>query len=200
MIINNKTDYSSHFIRNMVLWVAKKIDLSTRDISKADFFNYSGAYRGRCWFRERRFNVRIGSDKFFPRTPHIHHGIPCWIETRIQALVLITAHEMVHIDQATRPKPAVRRTSQDLETECERRSRDVLLSFLENQEELLQQWNTEPASKKKVASKKSATEIREARARELLKTWERKHNLAKKKVAAYRTKVAYYEKKKAAVK
>jgi len=79
------------------------------------------------------------------------------------------------------------------ESEPERRSKDVLLAFVLNKDSILEKWNEPP--KRASTAKKSKAEVNEEVARKNLARWETKLKLAKTKVAVYKKKVDYYDKR-----
>lgn len=61
MELRNSTDFADHFLRRMVSWCCKQLDLPAKACQCAVFTNTRDAYRGRAW-SHGRILVRIGSE------------------------------------------------------------------------------------------------------------------------------------------
>ena len=101
--------------------------------------------------------------------------------------MFVTAHEVAHLENYERTRDGGPEYRIDL------RAGEVLEKFKEHEEELLIEWNKEPA-RRPAKPKKSKQEIKKENAKRLLKQWETKLKLAKTKVAKYKKQVAYYNK------
>ena len=197
MELLNSTDYPNYFLRRLVSWVAKQVDYPVREIRKAEFRNSTEYLRsGRAWLHQKRILVRVGPENRFPGHPYNRGGVPEWPLRRIHALIEVTAHELCHLDQERRVPYRGGKRLHRREREPNMMGRDVMIAFLEKEDELMAQWMEPP--KRAAKPKKSAVEKREEAARANLANWERKLKLAKTKVRKYKQKVKYYDNRNAA--
>lgn len=207
MKLSNTTTWSNEFLRRMVSWVCKQLDLPVLQVSRARFRNRKQG----CWSGLGGYGygilVRIGPDSAFPVEPFHYPGrkrdvfLSPRIADRVEALVAITAHELTHVQDGMNECWHTRRARMRGSRRPKRiyggerrtmvEERRVLELFRENRENLLAQWNTPVNRQSKPAMTRA--ERNEVKARNGLESWERKLKLAKTKVAKYRTKVRRYE-------
>lgn len=186
MKIQNTTDFQTTFLRRMVSWCCKQLDLPVRRVRKVTFRNRTTTqYSGHAWF-SGRIVVSIGTAKVIPN-----------IEQRLIYLVHITAHELAHIMQG-REGSKTRRGGGwgGSEKRTEKLALQCLDAFKENRERLLADW-----SKERKRAEKPETTLQEKRAAEIekkLAQWQRKLKLAQTKVKQYKRKARYYERAMAA--
>jgi hypothetical protein len=109
MKIKNYTDFDNELIRDIVRFV-KPAGVSKFDIS---FKNCAGSFRGRAYTQGCSYHdtvaplviVSIGKDNKYPLRVKAHGGyLAIDIYTRLEALVLVTAHELRHLWQAKHPR------------------------------------------------------------------------------------------------
>lgn len=62
MKLKNTTDWPDHFLRRMVAWCCRELDVPASYLRLATFTKYRGSFRGRAWHRSRRILIRIGAD------------------------------------------------------------------------------------------------------------------------------------------
>lgn len=145
MKLINSTDWPNHFLRRMISWCCQQIGLRNRLVWKAQFRNRkTRGYSGHAWWPSMRICVSIGPESFFPR--HIsgyRGGLPFTYETRLECLVAVTAHELVHLRQYSLHQ----HKGPGREAECEDLSQMVTKRFREQQTELLATWNVKPIEK-----------------------------------------------------
>lgn len=198
MKLANSTDWPNHFLRRMVAWCCRQIDLPPSSVRLATFRNRTTcSYSGHAW-GSMRFVVSIGPDSRFPTGGHLYPGrtdeayrAPVFAD-RIECLVAVTAHELTHLREyeQRRRNPAIR-TGERRTMHNERR---ILEQFRAERESLLAVWNEAPPERQ-ATPKLSAVERRAAAAEKALAQWQRKLKLAQTKVKKYKTKVRYYDRK-----
>lgn len=198
MKLVNTLDWPDRFIRRMVSWCCRELGLPVRYIREAQFRNTSNAWGGLCY--GRRIGVRVGNASHFPCKSKRHrNGLQIELADRTETLVYITAHELAH-SANRRDRAAGRRggwggTEQYTDTLALK----VLEAFRANRPALLAAWGdgpeAAPATPVTPPRMAAVIEQREAKARAAMERWERKLKLAKTKLAKYRAKVKYYERR-----
>lgn len=201
MQLKNSTTWSDKFLRRMVSWCCKKIEMPARLITRAQFTNCYNSYRGRAF--GRRFLVRIGPAERYPTRPDTRPGMGNEVfADRVEALVAVTAHELYHCAADCHPDHQQRTRRRNSFGSSERLTHvmevKVLRAFRANREALLAAWSADDA--KPAKAKSNVVEKRAAKAMIDLSRWERKLKLAKTKVAKCRQRVRYYERRQAATK
>lgn len=204
MKLANQTDYPDYFIRRMISWACKQIDLPVKAIRKAVFANtkMSWSRRRKIAYSGRggsgRIVVRTSNDpKSFPTDSFERYGTthPAFAD-RIEALVGVAVHECYHCWQSfANNGKAWLRSNHHIEAAAVNAENDALRQFQKDREALLEAWNKEPAYKQAALAPPSPIAKRAAKAAEALARWQRKFKLAANKVKKYKAKVAYYAKK-----
>lgn len=109
MKINNYTNFEDELIREVIRF-SKPAGVANFDIS---FKNCAGTFRGRAYSQGCAYHetaaplviVSIGKEDKFPHRVKGHGGyLPVDIYTRLEALVLVTAHELRHLWQYKHPR------------------------------------------------------------------------------------------------
>ena len=190
MKIVNTTDFSDLFLRRLVSWCCRQIELPVNYMARATFRNKADGYSGRGGGLS--IIVSIGRTGF-PYGPDTRDGMDN--ETyadRLECLVAITAHELEHCRQGNEGRMHTLRMRRRLEPMTRAVEVRVLRAFRADREALLAAWNLAPPVRPR-KPKPTAEERNEAKAREALARWERKLKLAKTKVTGYRRKVSRYD-------
>lgn len=189
MKLENSTTWTDSFLRKMIAWCCREVGLPVRHIKRATFRNCSPAYRGRGW--RYRILVSVGPDSKFPVVDK-SNSIVGTVADRLEALILVTAHELQHANQyrESRITDLKRRRS------CERDARNAegraLLQFRRDRHWLLPEWESVPESRQP-KPKPSKREQNAERAAKNLERWQKKLKLAQTKVRKYRASVRRYE-------
>lgn len=121
MKLKNSTDFSDAFLRRMVSWCCRELELPVSYIREAQFRNRQSSYSGHAWPYERRICVSVGTHRRIerqvdhaerpthttrfcevrePGKPVIYREFvpdPLPLEKRIDFLVRVTAHECAHL-------------------------------------------------------------------------------------------------------
>ena len=141
MYLKNTTDYSDKYLRRVISWCCKQLDMPVRESVKiARFTRCSHAWRGRAWKYHKEILVRIGDEKHFPYTPFYYStGCPQWIDTRLQALITVVAHEIVHIRQS---ESRVFNQGHGREKHAQKLAANTLIAFLPLEAALDQKWKS----------------------------------------------------------
>jgi hypothetical protein len=185
----NTTDYSDTFLRRMVSWCCKELGLPVRRLKQARFGNSCRHWGGLAYWRSR-IGVRVVGDDCNRELKHwkFRDGFQVVTNSRLEVLLLTTAHELAHIEQFWR----LGYRSKGLERHTEGMAYTVLKAFRIVQDALVAEWSREPEGPVKVAP--SVQERRQQAVMTKLATWQRKMKLARTKVAKYQRQVRYYEK------
>lgn len=72
MKFRNTTDFPDYFLRRLVSFCCKELELPVRNVLAAQFTKCRGLYRGRAWWYWNgtgRILVRIGGSEGYPFTP-----------------------------------------------------------------------------------------------------------------------------------
>lgn len=194
MRLTNTTDFPNHFLRRMVSWCCKQLDLPVRDVKAANFANSRSAWGGRAYLRQRRISTRIGKASDFPATARQPGSkVTETIADRLECLVKVTAHELAHLDNYKHGSTTrLRGGHGGGEGRTQAMAFAVLRAFREQREQLVAEWSAEP-KQREIKTKLSRQEQNAQRAAKNLAAWERKMKLAKTKVSKYRKQVRYYE-------
>lgn len=196
MKLQNSTDFPCWFLRRMISWVRRQLELPASILLQADFSNCRSCGRGRAW-SGKKILVRTGPDDQHPSRAFTIQGEegPVHVD-RIESLVSITAHELEHLRQFARFDRVGwdKRRFQRLEPDCIAAQKRVLRVFREQREALLAAWQAVPVRSAALSvPKPSLQEQRLQKAEACLARWQRKLKLASTKVKHYRKRVQYYE-------
>ena len=198
MKLNNTTDWPDHFLRRMTAWCCRRLDLPVRYVKGARFGNSINAWGGRAYLVQHRIGARVGGDGHFPtltRMRETSHHEP--IVDRIEALVMVTAHELAHLEQWRRHTTTRRgRDGGGSESITDHAALTVLNEFRAGREVLLANWNA--ADEKPIKARPSVIEERAAKAEVALARWSKKLRLAQTKIRKLKARVRYYSRKQAA--
>lgn len=194
MKLENSTTWPDHFLRRMLAWTCKELDMPVRTIRHARFRNSRAAWGGvaRSW--KGQITTCVHPDPMrFPAACSTHKAGESFAD-RIECLVAVTAHEAYHIAAALVPdhqqKTRGRSSCASSEAATCVAEFKVLDAFRANREALLADWNAAPAMEIKTTV--SVQAIRAHAAADKLAKWERKMKAAANKVKKYRRQVAYY--------
>lgn len=196
MKLKNTTDFADHFLRRLVSWCCRELELSRKKIREVRFRNSRSVWGGRAYWRSR-ITVCIGSASECNQTlKHwkFNDGFQIVTNHRIEVLVVTTAHELAHIEQFWRVGPRQSR----LERVTEGQAYRLLTAFRANRESLLAAWNEPPAPRAKATV--SIIDRRAEKAADDLARWQRKAKLAQTKIRKLKARVRYYERRQAAKK
>jgi len=189
----NTTSYPDYFLRRMISWCCKEIGYPIRQLQEAKFSRRTdGRTSGRAWWPSNRIHVSAGGtfadwQKSKRRAWYGEASAEAQERRRINALVHVTAHEIIHLWLHW---TELKWKAQERKTEWH--AKRVKEKFLANREALLAAWRKEP----KRRPKKSPPTLQERRAvyaQKKLAEWTRKHKLAATKIKQYKAKVRYYE-------
>lgn len=206
MKLKNTTDFPDHFLRRMVSWCCKELELPVRKVRNAAFGNRTNsAYSGHAWY-SMRIHISIGPEKFFPTGGHLYPGRTSeayrtpMMNDRTEALVSITAHELTHLRtyDTFRSRPMIRQMRRGIgsERQTQYEMRRLTELFRANREVLLANWNA--VEEKAESPKVPAVEKRAAKVEADLARWTSKLKLAQTKIRKLRQRQRYYERKQAA--
>ena len=126
----------------MIRWIGGVIEVDPGLVKIAEFAEKSrGAYNGRAWKETGRIRLVLGSSKWFPAPSRIYPGRKSEAyrdpkyRNRTDALVGITAHEMMHLDP-------VRGRGERWTTWAEHA---VMARYLPERDRLLKEWRDNSA-------------------------------------------------------
>lgn len=200
MELRNDSFLPDYFIRRMVRWCCKQVGYPYRLINEMSFTKRKTKYRrGSAWFRSRRIFIHVES---IMRNP-IGESVSSFDDlirhedeftlSRLFQLVETTAHEVAHLYVYWDGGGVA-------EAEVRAQGKIIADDFRNDRQALIESWAEAPkvSVSLETKSKPTAADKREARNRALLKKWESKQKAAQNKVKKYRTKVRYYDRKRAA--
>lgn len=194
MKIKNSTDWPVWFLRRMLSWCCKQLDMPAKDIRLAVFRNSRAAWGGSAYYWRGAITVCVGAASYFPSKGYKHgNGHQNTITDRLECLVWVTAHEAAHVAQKhTRSRQSGSGGGSEISTEWH--ATPVLEQFRAMRDALLSKWNTPPAATLR-PPQPNLLDRRAAKAKADLDKWTRKLKLAQTKVRKLKTRVRYYEKK-----
>jgi hypothetical protein len=196
MKIKNSTAWSDTFLRRLVSWCCRELEVPVRTIRTAEFKNGRRAFSGYANGR-RHITVRVGGVAQFPCPAGYRDSDEVYAD-RIEALIAITAHEVYHLgarfvaehQQRTRIGRNGFASGERVTRAAERKT---LVAFRQEREPLLAVWSIEPVARAP-SPQPSVQAKRAARVTVLLQQWQRRLKLAQGKVKKYQRKLRRYEK------
>lgn len=194
MRLRNSTDFADTFLRRLVSWCCRALGYPARRLRAAQFTRTRSAFRGRAW-QSRRILVRIGDDDkhAYPQQhkyPGRVYAPEYTLSDRMEALLMVTAHEIAHL---ARWHDGIGRTR---EARVDGMALAVLEKFRPQRDELLAEWGR--LSERKATPKLSVVDRRAAKTADDLARWQRKAKLAATKIRKLKARMRYYEKRQAA--
>lgn len=210
----NNHPYQAAFIRKAALWCARQIGMDRKLLDPliidVSYCKPHDVYRGMAWYHGCLIELRLPRpDKKWKYPVSTAHTAKERADGRVanddvELFVTLMAHELEHIRayQAGRTTADRRRLNQEVRVRLV--DWRALQAFRADREAILASWGPATAQEAPRAAKAatgakappSAAERREERARAHLAAWERRLKLAKTKVAKYRAKVRYYDRRK----
>lgn len=164
------------FLRRMLGWIAKEIEVPCKSIRMADYKYIKGVYRGR---HKASGHIIIGVND---ETEYPYHSKDLTYADEIELLVWLSGWMVKGL--AHRADNA----------QCRSASRWCLKKFREKRSDLIFDW-CKPEVVREKKKPVPLLEKRKVKVEKALAEWERKFKLAETKVAKYKKKLAYYEKK-----
>ena len=195
----NSSWWSDAFIRGMLTWCKSAVEVPPGALKAAHFRKRTSAcWSGHAW-SSGRITVSIGSAaRFHSPVKWAGYKLACLpsdgsgylkIADQLEALVIVTAHELGHIADRARGGDWKR----GAEAAADARARFVLRKFRAERDTLEREWSEQPAARPE-PPRQGLLELRARKAAAYLTRWERKLKLANTKVRKYRHQVARYEK------
>lgn len=184
MELINTTKFPNHFLRRLLSFICKQVEVSPRSIKEARFGYTTWIYKGKCWNYSRHMIVTVNKNEdCFPHDD---------LKDQLEALVFITGHETAHMRHGDHQWR--NRTKRPRELNADHLASICLNEFRKNRDHLLTLWNKEPAYAKTEKPKANLKQRNAEKALSYLKKWERKLKIAKTKVKKYQTQVKRYKK------
>jgi hypothetical protein len=194
--LQNSTNYGDRFLRRMVSWCCRQLEMPASYVRGCRFGNATNHWGGRAYLRQRRIGVRVGGPTQTDRELKHHRfgdGFQVVTYSRLEVLLITAAHELAHLDLYRRGNRSRGngRGHGGSERYTEGRAFNVLQVFRSDSERLVEEWSLEPA----VAARQvpSVQDRRALKAASKLVEWQRKAKLAATKVKQYKRQVRYYE-------
>jgi hypothetical protein len=192
MKLRNSTDWPDYFLRRMVAWCCRQVDYKPSRVREAQFRNRTKrSYSGHA-YGSRRIVASVGPDSRFPLKADDRPGMGnAAIADRLEALIVITAHELTHLHQYD---GRIGKLKSNGQTEADARWHSIkaLESFRVNREALLAEWSL-PLAERPAKPSTSVQEKRAAKAQADLDRWQRKLKLAQTKIRKLKQRVRYYD-------
>lgn len=202
-------DFPAAFAKRATRWAAGEVgllmgSLKGWQIVVSDRLR-THAYRGWCDYRKRKVDVLVRRGLSFPVcTAHTIAEREAGRDANdaVELLVGLLVHELEHARISLLTACDGQRW-RELQNESRVRAIEwrAILRFRENRDALLAEWSaaepTAPAAPAPTRAERLAAVVdrRAARAAELLAQWETKLRAAKTRVAKYRQRVRYYERR-----
>jgi hypothetical protein len=209
--LTNTTDYPDRFLRRMVSWCCRQLDLPVKHVRAARFRNRSdGLTSGHAYPGARRFCISLGRCYVWVGATTVTKTYPDRLKTgNTDDLVRVTAHELAHLmlaREGSRTRVSRRYHSVSTggsEPQTRRHENYVIEAFKGRRGELLAEWGREAPQEGPSATPEATpapavpdyVRRRAAKAASYLERWKRRLKVAQTKVRKYRKQVAYYEKK-----
>jgi hypothetical protein len=206
MKVKNTSKFDTTFVRRMLAWCRREVDCPPGVPREAWFRDRKTAHYSGHAYGSRRIvaSVNIDASRYPVKSSgykragrdQITGEIPMLNDPH-EALVMITAHELAHVSEYRRTGAYAR----GAEDRADARARFVLRRFRDRKVELLAAWAAAAVAETLAVQadqpKPNADAIakRAEKASRMLVKWERKMKLARTKIAAYRRKVNYYERR-----
>jgi len=205
-IKQNSTDIPNNIIRKACAFVAGELEnFSLKDVRVLKVKNTKRRFTGYAYYDGHEVVIRIGPANHFP-VESKRLGVKFRVESRVEGLVAIIAHEFGHVWQGKKHQTSRRPgTSQEVERQCERFEKLILKAFRERSEEFLEAWGIGPDCKPKAEPEAPVSDIvaeRAANVESKVAEWEaeivkreRALKRAKKTLTKWKAKRRYYQKK-----
>ena len=140
MKLTNETNWSESFLRRMQSWVCETIEFPVLAIKEAKFGNaYKYPFSGRAYVWQFKFVVSIGPESTFPCSEESFGLIADYLD-RLDALVMITAHEIFHLKQR-KDEVILRSTHDEIEQQADWQMIQTGKVFREKRESLTETWS-----------------------------------------------------------
>lgn len=201
LVLKNSTDWPDWFLRRMLAWVCKEVDCKDGPgiVRKINFRNRSRrSFSGNASYGGD-IVVSIGPEKNYPaKSRTFRDGFTVGVlADRVEALIVVTAHEVAHVDFGTRGNKSRGRGGWGgSERATDGRAKVVLNAFRLQREALLTEWSETPQyAKSKDKPKESLVAKRAAHAEAMVEQWRRKLKSARTHLKKWEQKVAYYRRK-----
>ena len=193
MRLKNTTDYPDYFLRRMVSWCCKELDLPARAVKDATFRNRrTSPLSGRAWPWRGRIVVSVmAGEPTEPVSWGHRFGIEKVYVDRMEILLSVAAHELCHLRQYV-DRGGSRFDVKYRERECDKWAELVLDKFRDQRESLCAEWSV-PPRQRSVKPSLTVAEKREVNVRKQLAAWESKQRRAKNRVVYWRKKARYYD-------
>jgi len=153
MEIKNEIDCPDYFLKRIVIWCCNQLDFKHKYIERAEFkYNRKSevraagypSYSGTAYCRENRIVVRISPNSdSFPCETRIHRNNEHIVETindRLEAIIMVTAHEVAHLYQWHKNEGKDVPKRGGLEVVTDRYAYNTLRIYRVNKERLHKEW------------------------------------------------------------
>lgn len=192
MKLKNSTSLSEPFLRKMVAFCRAELGLRRENLKLAVFRRSRSCWGGAARYWKGQITVCIGRKSWFPIKSYLHRGgIQFDIADQMEALVMVTAHELAHLYQyqeRARTRGVGSWGGSELSTDWH--TKPILEKFRQQRAELLADWNQAPPAVEKPSPVLKRAEATAA----ALARWQKKLALAKTKVRLYTRRAQYYAK------
>lgn len=198
MKLINSTAWPDWFVRRMVSWCCKELEIGSREVRRFKLRNRTDGFSsGHCYPRSGEICVSLGIVNL--NTETVTSGELYYRKT-VDELVRVTAHEVAHrmLGIGGNRSRKSRRyhnhiSSGGSEAQTVHFERKVMEAFIGNKAALLAEWEAPPQRTAKPVQ--GITERRSEKANRDLERWQRKLKVATNKVRKLRIRVRYYERK-----
>lgn len=149
MRLTTSIGWNRPWLRQMVRFCCKQLDYPNERLNSATFTRcHNSRYRGKVFLQTRVIRVKINPLNHYPFSDHVPKSLPpVLVADPIELVVLITAHEVAHLERWDRFARKLRfegKRDTFLEADTERHARRVLEAFRERRPSVLESWDEDP--------------------------------------------------------
>lgn len=189
MKLKNSTEYPDHFLRRMIAWICRELDMPFRQFQAVSFGNRAKTFSGRYQYARNAVatSISISPELSYPYSDARHK-----FNDRHDCFVAWTA-EVLYAAHCGANGESVGVIRNRL---GQKKGRQALAAYRENYLALLITWYAAPKAKP-TKTKPNIIEQRAAKTAEDLQRWQRKLKLAQTKVRKLKQRANYYQAKRA---
>jgi hypothetical protein len=145
MKIINTSGWHTPWLRRLIRWACRQLDYGAQRINLARFSQaHNGPYGGCAYLGRHTIHVKINPLASYPLAElHVRGLAELVLHDAVEALLLVTAHEIAHLerwDRFARQLCRDGRRDTELERDTEHLARGVLATFRARRAELLAGW------------------------------------------------------------
>lgn len=151
MKLKNSTAWPDYFLRRLISWACREIEMRQKVCRRATFRNSRASWGGCAHLGPRTITVCVGRAGCFPASTKTHaNGHQMTLADREECLVWVTVHELCHLLQyaqqvTTRRQSTINGNHGGSEIATEWHAKPVVEAFRAERTRLLAEWSAAPA-------------------------------------------------------